>query len=144
MNIGHCSGCGDCSAEGKCSISDDMDIIYRAFKENDLIVLATPIHFSGPSSVIKTVIDRFQPFWFMNGKHPLFSAALMSGGNPTPNFKNTASIFRAFSITAGIKWLGSLEIPCTDKKTTPDVSLQSLNYGKEIGSVMIKDQLLSL
>jgi multimeric flavodoxin WrbA len=141
MNIGHCAGCGDCSVEGVCNISDDMDIFYEAFKKCDLLVMATPMHFSGPSSVIKTIIDRFQPLWFKNKKHPEYATALLSGGGPVPNFNNTVSIFKTFSITAGVDWLGYLGIPHTDEIKVEDVSEPSFNYGKEIGLILIRNQI---
>jgi len=141
MNISHCTGCGGCSESGVCNIHDDMDIFYEAFGKSDLFVLATPIHFSGPSSAIKTIIDRFQPIWFKKGEHPEFAAALLSGGGLSPNYKNTVSIFKAFSITAEMKWLGHLEISDTDKREPQDIADSiSFDYGKEIGSVLINNQ----
>jgi len=141
MNIAHCTGCGSCSEGGVCNICDDMDIFYKAFMKSDMLVLATPIHFSGPSSVIKAVIDRFQPIWFKKGEHPSFAAALLSGGGVSPNYKNTISIFKAFSITAEMKWLGHLEISDTDKNGSQDVANSfSFDYGKEMGSVLINNQ----
>jgi len=139
MNIEHCTGCGSCSAEGECIISDGMGAIYDAFEKSDLLVLATPIHFSGPSSVIKTVIDRFQPVWFKGRRHPAYAAALMSGGGPTPYFTNTVSIFKALSITAGMEWLGYLGISGTDKKETRDAAAPAFDYGSEIALAVIKD-----
>ncbi|MDR1955141.1 MAG: flavodoxin family protein [Candidatus Methanoplasma sp.] len=138
MDIKHCTGCGDCSKNGECIISDDMEKIYKAFRESDLLVLATPIHFSGPSSAIKAVVDRFQPVWFADKGHPAFITALLSGGGPAPNFKNTVSIFKAFSITAGMEWMGHLEIPNTDEKKAEDLSGPSFDHGKEIGSMLVK------
>jgi len=137
MNISHCSGCDSCSESGVCEITDDMDIFYKIFAECDLLVLATPTHFSGPSSKIKTVIDRFQPAWFRRGKHPRFAAALISGGGKTPNFNNTISIFKAFSATAEMKWLGHLGIPNTDELELHDVSGPAFDYGKEIGLTLV-------
>jgi len=141
MNIEHCSGCGDCSAEGECSISDEMEEVYEAFGKSDLLVLATPIHFSGPGSVIKTVVDRFQPVWFKDKGHPAFAVALLSGGGPSPRFSNTVSIFKALCATAGTEWLGSLEISGTDEKTVQDVAGPSFSYGKEIGLILVKDRI---
>jgi len=140
MSIGHCTGCGACSADGECVISDGMNEIYDAFGKSDLLVLATPIHFSGPSSAIKTVIDRFQPVWFKDRGHPAYAAALLSGGGPTPYFANTVSIFKAFSITAGMEWLGYLGIPDTDEKGTRDVAAPAFDYGNEIAIAVIKDR----
>jgi multimeric flavodoxin WrbA len=140
MDIEHCKGCGECSAGGKCIISDDMDAVYEEFGRSDLLVLATPIHFSGPSSIIKTVIDRFQPLWFKNDEHPSSAVALLCGGGLSPNFKNSLSIFRSFAITAGIEWLGQLEIPDTDNKNTPDVAEPAFDYGKEVGRIITEDR----
>jgi multimeric flavodoxin WrbA len=140
MEIKHCSGCGGCSEIGDCIISDDMDMIYTILRGCDLLVLATPIHFSGPSSVIKTVIDRFQPMWFTNKGHQGYIAALLSGGSQSPNFTNTVSIFRAFSITAGMEWLGHLEISGTDGMNSEHVSEVSFEYGKDISTKMIRDR----
>ena len=136
MNIGHCTGCGDCSKDGKCIISDDMSIIDEAFENSGLLVLASPVHFSGPSSIIKTVIDRFQPVWFTDKRHPAFAAALLSGGGPAPAFSHSVSIFKALSNTAEMEWLGHLGISGTDEKEIGDVSDPSFEYGKDIGSVI--------
>jgi len=139
MNISHCTGCDSCSESGVCEITDDMDIFYNIFIECDLLVLATPTHFSGPSSVIKTVIDRFQPVWFRKGKHPKFIASLLSGGGRTPNFNNTISIFKAFTATAEMKWLGHLGIPNTDFLKISDVDVPAFEYGKEVGLTLINN-----
>lgn len=140
MDIKHCTGCGACSKSGICDVSDDMDQLYDAFWGSDALVLASPIRFSGPSSAIKAVIDRFQPIWFKNQKHPAFVAALLSGGSPQPNYNNTLSIFKAFSITAEMEWLGHLAISGTDSKERQDVAEPSFGYGKEIGQRLIKNQ----
>jgi len=140
MDIKHCTGCGSCSESGTCNISDDMEVFYKAFGECGLLILATPIHFSGPSSVIKIVIDRFQTVWFRKGEHPAFAAALISGGGPSPDYKNTVSIFKAFSATAEMKWLGYLGIPGTDEMGIQDISGPSFVYGKEIGQELIRDR----
>ena len=139
MEIGHCSGCGCCSESGTCCISDEMGLLYKAFRECDLFVLASPIHFSGPSSSIKVVIDRFQPFWSVEGKHPRFSAALLSGGSPSPRFANAVSEFKAFSAGTKMECLGSLEIPGTDSMDISDVAEPSFDFAKEIG-MKIKDR----
>jgi len=136
MRIEHCTGCGECSKNGKCVFKDDMEIICKAFGEADILVLASPIHFSGPSSSIKTVIDRFQPLWFKKSAHPAFAAALLSGGGKTPNFNNSLSIFKSLAYTAGMKWLGQLEIPDTDNKETINIMGQSKDFGLKIGSAV--------
>ncbi len=115
MNIRHCDGCGGCK-DGECVIKDDMRGILDAVDRSDLVILASPIHFSGPSSLIKTVMDRFQPYW--NGKEPHGGrlAVLLCGGSPEPRFHCAVYIMRAFSITVGMEWCGHLEVPNTDSE----------------------------
>ena len=61
MKIQHCTGCNRCITEGGCHIRDEMQVIYDSFDEADLFILATPVYFSGPSSIIKQVIDIRKP-----------------------------------------------------------------------------------
>lgn len=44
-------------------MKDDMESLYEKVDEADIIFLATPIYFYGPSAQIKTFIDRFQARW---------------------------------------------------------------------------------
>ncbi len=114
-SIGHCTGCGHCKC-GFCILDDDMRVLYRLFSESDLLVLTSPLHFSGPSSVLKTVIDRFQVFWFnRDPPHPDHVLALLCAGSDRPNFAPTLSIMKAFAATAGMRWLGHLEVVGTDR-----------------------------
>ena len=81
MDVRHCNGCLGCRKDGRCVIDDDMGEIYSLFEGADLLILATPIQFSGPSSVLKTVVDRFNPYWYRKGAHPSRCAAMMCGGS---------------------------------------------------------------
>ena len=60
MNIHGCKGCfgGHSSRECPCVQKDDMDKIYPAVKEGDVIVLATPLYYWNMSGQIRTAIDR--------------------------------------------------------------------------------------
>ena len=116
MVIAHCTGCDGC-VSGRCTIDDDMQTLYRLFGESDLVIFATPLHFSGPSSLLKTVLDRFQVYWHDRSlPHPLACAAMLCAGSDSPNFSPTVSILRAFAITTNMHWLGHLEFPGTDRR----------------------------
>lgn len=60
MNIHGCKGCfgGHSSRECPCVQKDDMNTIYPAVKECDVIVLATPLYYWNMSGQIRTAIDR--------------------------------------------------------------------------------------
>lgn len=58
-NIGDCLGCCACQNNGgQCVQMDDMQEIYAAMYENDVIVLASPVYFYTWTSLMKRVIDR--------------------------------------------------------------------------------------
>ncbi len=116
MSIAHCTGCDRCS-EGPCVIDDDMSEVYRAFAESDLLILASPMHFGGPSSLLKTVMDRFQVRWFDHvSPHPSRSAGMVCAGSPDPDFSHAVYPMKALSITSGMKWMGYLGFPDTDRR----------------------------
>lgn len=116
MDIAHCTGCDLCSGSGKCVIDDDMDAIYKAVGGSDAIILATPIRFSGPSSIIKQVIDRFQCVWLASNDNSKRKVAglIAAGGSPSPIFAATVSISKAFAATVGADWKYELKVGDTD------------------------------
>ena len=62
-NISPCQECGTCEEKGFCPIDDDMQRIYPLLRQADIIVMATPIFFYGPTAQIKALIDRSQALW---------------------------------------------------------------------------------
>ncbi|MBW1767914.1 MAG: NAD(P)H-dependent oxidoreductase [Deltaproteobacteria bacterium] len=62
-NISPCLACGNCERKGFCVIDDDMQEIYPLLRKADMVVMATPIFFYGPTAQMKTLIDRSQALW---------------------------------------------------------------------------------
>ena len=58
-----CIGCGGCEKTGMCVIKDDMIDLYEKLDNAEIIFLASPVYFYGPSAQIKTFIDRCQARW---------------------------------------------------------------------------------
>lgn len=114
MTIGHCTGCDGCR-DGECIVDDDMAVLYRLFSESDLLIMASPLHFNGPSSLAMTVMDRFQPYWHGERQHPLAMAVMLCAGSDNPNFGPAESIMKAFALTTRMAMVGFLEIPGTDR-----------------------------
>ena len=74
MNIGGCKGCfgGGKDKCSPCVQKDDMDKIYPAYTEADVVVLASPVYYWSISGQIKTAFDR------------LFAVAEASEGTKNP------------------------------------------------------------
>lgn len=60
MNINGCLGCCRGGKDGKspCVQKDDMDKIYPAYMEADVVVLASPMYYWGISGQLKCAFDR--------------------------------------------------------------------------------------
>lgn len=65
MNIAHCRGaaCMGCGGDGGsagCVVQDDMQAVYPALREADVVVLATPMFWGYMTSQLKTLLDRLE------------------------------------------------------------------------------------
>ena len=91
LDIKPCRGCLACTKGNGCAINDDMQKIYRALKETDVLVLGAPIYMGQMSAQAKTFMDRlfaqitprFSPrFKEENAGKKLF--LVFTQGNPDP------------------------------------------------------------
>lgn len=139
MEIGHCTGCGSCKSGNGCIIEDDMDRIYTSFQNADLVVLCAPIHYSGPSSVMKSVVDRFQTLWYCSPSGPKYMAAMMCGGDESPEFRGAMHVFKALAATARSKWIGELKISGTDHKRPSDIKVECRDFASSL-TIILKDE----
>lgn len=71
IDVNYCTDCRACKSNYKCSINDDMQLIYKKIEIADIIVFATPVYFYSVSAQLKTVIDRLQVYFFrhIDGKN---------------------------------------------------------------------------
>jgi Multimeric flavodoxin WrbA len=60
MNIRACRGCygGGKNPESPCVLKDDMDKIYPAYREADVLALASPLYFWSVTGILKCAFDR--------------------------------------------------------------------------------------
>lgn len=60
MNVHGCLGCfgGGKDPAHPCVQSDDMDSVYAAYREADVVVLASPLYYWGISGQLKIAFDR--------------------------------------------------------------------------------------
>jgi multimeric flavodoxin WrbA len=74
VNVRPCQGCLTCNRLGNnaCAIEDDMQQIYSAFVNANIVVWATPMYWGYMTAQLKTILDRME--------------ALASG--PQENWKN--------------------------------------------------------
>lgn len=60
MAIRPCQGCMSCESTGVCVNNDDMQLIYKAFKDAQMIVFATPMYWGYLTAQMKIAVDRLE------------------------------------------------------------------------------------
>jgi arsenate reductase len=70
-DISPCQECGNCEKKGHCSIDDDMQQTYSLLRRAEIVVMATPVFFYGPTAQLKALIDRSQALWARRYVHKL-------------------------------------------------------------------------
>ena len=86
--------------------------MFRAIKEADALVLASPIFFGSLSAQVKTMIDRFQCVWLAREKlkKEIFSKSIrgaficVEATERKDFFDNAKSIVRHFFATANVEY----------------------------------------
>ena len=78
MEIHGCRACEYCHTRGngRCIQNDDMQQIYDALKEAELLVLASPIYYHNMSGQLKCAIDRFYSAAYPDRPEHLRAAAI--------------------------------------------------------------------
>jgi multimeric flavodoxin WrbA len=148
LNLKGCQECGGCSSTGICVIDDDMKRIYRLFEELDVLIVASPVFFSGLSSQTKMMIDRCQCIWARKYllKKPLgtdrkrVGAFLSVGGRKKSDFSNAMSVIRVFFINIDVEYGGALTYPGIDRKGGIEDHPTALGEARSLG----RDLVLSL
>ena len=63
LSIHHCTGCGNCGKKGRlCIFRDDGEMLYDAMTAADVFLFVTPVYWYGPTSIMKTFLDRLVVF----------------------------------------------------------------------------------
>ena len=85
MNIRGCLDCEYCHTKGKgaCIQKDEMQDVYAALAEAEMLVLASPIYYHGLSGQLKCAIDRFYAAAYPDKPEKLAKVAMfLSSGDP--------------------------------------------------------------
>ena len=133
QNLGMCTGCFSCIAQGeaKCPYKDDLQMIKTKMSESDGIILAAPSYMTGVPGIMKNFLDRLaytmhRPCFF----DKVFLAVTTVGG--TRGMKQTLdqlALLAAGGRLAGKLGVSSPPIPMRgfDKKAAANI----LKYTKK-------------
>ncbi|GAB4542085.1 MAG: flavodoxin family protein [Thermodesulfovibrionia bacterium] len=141
-----CQNCGGCEGTGECILDDDMTLIYKAIREGDRFIIASPIFFFGLSAQLKAMIDRCQCFWcekyllkrpIPEGRYGRRGLLLMVGGmDKDIGFKCGEATAKAFFRTINVLQHETLSFPSIDAKGAikghPTALMDAYDAGKRL------------
>ena len=143
LKIMGCQHCDSCFKEGKCKIQDNMQQVYEELEQADVIVLASPVQFSGPPAAVKAMIDRCQCLWAR--KYVLNIAPLrrerkrrgflisVGARNMKDMFVPTLGIVKTWFHVLEVEYAGDLLLSKIDEKGTILKQPESLQKAYEAG-----------
>ena len=112
MKINGCRGCcaGGKNPDSPCVQKDDMEQIYPAYKEADVVVLASPLYYWTISGQLKCAFDRLFAVAEMNENYenPKKECALLMAaeGSDADNFAPVKAFYEGLTSNLGWKNLG--------------------------------------
>lgn len=146
LNIAPCQHCDACLKKGECRIDDDMQMVYRVLEQADLIVLASPIQFTGVTAQMKTMIDRLQALWArkyvlkippLGDERERKGFFISVGGRKVANlFEPALEMVKTIFVILNVTYAGELLFRGIDEKGAiknhPDAMLQAFEAGQKL------------
>jgi NAD(P)H-dependent FMN reductase len=122
MKITPCQGCLLCKEPPhSCWINDDMQHIYKAYKESDLIVWASPMYWGYLTAQIKLVQDRMESLACEGFENKTFVVLLTY----RHHFQSAAAMFQRIAPHFNID-LHILECCTYDKENGEDIPIKKI------------------
>lgn len=119
LNDNKFCGCIDCRACKKgelvCTIKDDMQELYRKIEDANVLVFGTPIYWFGPTAQMKTMLDRFRPYFGnkkLNGKEAYL---LLPAGSGHGDCDLTTEMFKRSFDALGVHLKGVVTAKAYDE-----------------------------
>ncbi len=110
--------CNDCRAckKGKmeCVLDDDMKKLYDRLEIADVIIIGTPIYWSGPSAKTKLMLDRLRPYYSNNKLSGKKIALFLPAGDGESDCDLTIEMFRRSFKALGVELIASVTAKAYD------------------------------
>ena len=137
LTIAPCQGCLSCAKPPHdCQINDDMQSIYKSYKESDLIVWVSPMYWGYLTAQLKLVQDRMEALAWSGFENKTFAVLLTY----RHHYQSTASMFERIAPHFNID-LHILECCTLDPETRRDIPIieipekleEAYNLGVRLG-----------
>ncbi|MFC2024704.1 flavodoxin family protein [Chloroflexota bacterium] len=149
LDITPCQHCDYCLKAGRCRQDDDMQLVYHELAQAERVVIATPIHFMGPTAQLKTMIDRCQALWArkyilkmppLENRRERKGLFIAVGGMKISGlFEPTLTIVKALFKVLDISYEGELLFTSVDEKGAIAKHPEALSQAFRAGQKLVAD-----
>jgi multimeric flavodoxin WrbA len=122
LNIAPCQGCLSCAGPPHdCRVDDDMQQIYRSYKESDIILWVSPMYWGYLTAQLKLVQDRMEALAWSGFENKTFAVLLTY----RHHYQSAASMFERIAPHFKID-LHILDCCTYDPETRRDIPIEEL------------------
>jgi len=136
VEISPCLDCRACKSEPhRCTLKDDMQLLYPKLEAADAIVFGTPLYWYGPSAKMKLLLDRLRPFLVsekLKGKKAVLAIPSEEGAKAC---RHAVGMFALSFDYIGIDLVGELLPKTLERaavKNQPEMIKAALEIGKNL------------
>jgi multimeric flavodoxin WrbA len=141
LDLHGCRECNSCMNDGSCKYHDDMELIYKLIDELDVMIISSPVFFSGVPAQLKMLIDRCQCIWArkfikrekIGGGKRRVGGIILVGGRQRSHFESLISTFKTFFVSIDVELTSQLTIAGIDKKAAIVDHSTALREARELG-----------
>jgi len=149
LDISPCTACAYCRSNYNCIINDDMGLLYKLFRESDIISISAPVYFSSLPAGLKAVIERCQVFWeekrrgeaSLSGKRG--SLIAVSGADYPGVFTSSTLILRHFFNSTGVLYDEDRYVFLTNTDFLPGIPDTAVKRVGELADFLLRSSNLS-
>jgi len=115
FEINPCVDCRACKKDDMvCILEDDMRNLYKHIEDADIIVIATPIYWFGPSAKAKLFLDRLRPYYTNKRLIGKQLALLLPAGTGAPDCDLTIDMFKLSAKALQMIYIGEVTAKAYD------------------------------
>lgn len=139
-----CRACGACERALPCPLADDMPALLLRLASADVLIVASPLHFTSLSAPVIAFYSRLQPFWRSAERmretfsfRPREGVLAVTAGSHYPEmFRPARSVTAAVFNTLRIRFAGMATAADTDRvpaAANAEATAVARSLGKAIG-----------
>lgn len=151
-NIMPCRGCGACAGGLCCPLSDAMPGLLAEIARSNVMLVASPLHFSSLSAPVIAFYSRLQPYWRHGAAigpaarpatGPDRGALVVTAGSRYDGmFRPARSVTAAMFNTLGIHFAGMVTADNTDKTSVRE-NAAARAEARKLGELLWSEDNLS-